>query len=63
MYSEGCEARLGSEETMSKFEDPVIMSEAVHWFSEQPLTFVGETKMLANLRALGGVRSQPRLWP
>jgi NAD(P)-dependent dehydrogenase (short-subunit alcohol dehydrogenase family) len=39
-----------------RFEDPVIMSDAVLWFAGQPLETTGEVLTIADLRARGAVR-------
>jgi NAD(P)-dependent dehydrogenase (short-subunit alcohol dehydrogenase family) len=38
------------------FEDPIIMSDALLWFAEQPLDVTGQVLTIADLRARGAVR-------
>ena len=41
---------------MSRFEDPVIMSDALLWFARQPLELTGQVLGLAEMRERGTVR-------
>ena len=55
VWTEGFAATL-PEDAAFDMEDPVIMSDAVQWLAEQPLSFSGEILSIADLRGRGAVR-------
>lgn len=54
VYSEGFEATLPPD--WSGYEDAVVVSDAVLWLLEQPLTFTGRIESITGLRERGVVR-------
>jgi citronellol/citronellal dehydrogenase len=60
VYSEGYEFTLPGIDT-ADFEDPIIMSDAALWFSEQPLDYTGKVYTIAELRELNAVRPVTRV--
>lgn len=60
VWSEGFTATLG-EGDFSGFEDPVIMSDAVLWLAEQPISYTGRVLTIGELRELGVVRPPTRI--
>ena len=57
IWSEGFAATLSGEDA-SRFEHPVIASDAVLWLAQQPLSHTGRIHELTPLRAEGVVRPQ-----
>jgi NAD(P)-dependent dehydrogenase (short-subunit alcohol dehydrogenase family) len=55
VWTEGYTATLG-EGNYEGFEDPVIMSDAVLWLSEQPIDYTGKVLTIAKMREMGVVR-------
>jgi NAD(P)-dependent dehydrogenase (short-subunit alcohol dehydrogenase family) len=55
IWSEGFAATLSSED-VSRFEDPVVASDAVLWLARQPLSYTGKIRGLTELRREGVVR-------
>jgi NAD(P)-dependent dehydrogenase (short-subunit alcohol dehydrogenase family) len=57
VWSEGFDATL-AEGHEFRFEDPVIISDAVLWLTRQPLTHTAKIHSVTELRAEGIVRPQ-----
>ncbi len=57
VWSEGFDATLPKDVDF-EFEDPVIMSDAVLWLAEQPLSYSGEIVTIGELREQGVVRGK-----
>ncbi len=57
VWTEGFAATL-PEDNPFEFEDPVVMSDAVLWLAEQPLSFSGEILTIGELRERGVVRGK-----
>lgn len=57
IWSEGYAATLSGEDT-SRFEHPVVASDAVLWLARQPLSCTGQIHEVTQLRAEGVVRPQ-----
>jgi NAD(P)-dependent dehydrogenase (short-subunit alcohol dehydrogenase family) len=55
VWTEGYTETLG-EGNYDGFEDPVIMSDAVLWLSEQPVEYTGHILTIAKMREMGVVR-------
>lgn len=55
VWTEGYTATLG-EGNYEGFEDPVIMSDAVLWLAEQPISYTGHVLTIGDLREMGVVR-------
>jgi NAD(P)-dependent dehydrogenase (short-subunit alcohol dehydrogenase family) len=55
VWTEGYTATLG-EGNYDGFEDPVIMSDAVLWLTEQPIDYTGKVLTIAQMRDMGVVR-------
>lgn len=55
VWTEGYTATLG-EGNYEGFEDPVIMSDAVVWLTEQPIDYTGHVLTIAKMREMGVVR-------
>lgn len=55
VWTEGYTATLG-EGNYDGFEDPVIMSDAVLWLTEQPIDYTGHVLTIAKMREMGVVR-------
>lgn len=60
VWSEGFTHTLG-EGDYSEMEDPIIMSDAVLWFANQPIDYTGKVLTIAQLRDLGAVRPKTRI--
>ncbi len=60
VWSEGFVTTLGDGD-YSDFEDPVIMSDAVLWLANQPLSYTGRIVTIGELRELGAVRPVTRV--
>jgi len=56
VWTEGFAATLPPESALG-FEHPVIMSDAVRWLAESPITFTGRVLTIGDLRARGAVRA------
>ncbi|HEY8489847.1 MAG TPA: SDR family NAD(P)-dependent oxidoreductase [Dehalococcoidia bacterium] len=59
VWSEGFVFTLGDVDR-SRFEDPVIMSDAALWLARQPREYTGQVVTIGELRALGAVRPPTR---
>lgn len=59
VWSEGFAFTLGDVDP-SRFEDPVIMSDAALWLVRQPREYTGQIVTIGELRALGAVRPPTR---
>ncbi len=57
VWSEGFAATL-PDDVNFPFEDPVIMSDAVLWMSEQPMEYTGRIETITGLREKGIVRPE-----
>jgi citronellol/citronellal dehydrogenase len=55
VWTEGYTATLG-EGNYEGFEDPVIMSDAVLWLTQQPIDYSGHVLTIAKMREMGVVR-------
>lgn len=55
VWTEGYTATLG-EGNYEGFEDPVIMTDAVVWLTEQPIEYTGNVLTIAAMREMGVVR-------
>jgi len=55
VWTEGYTATLG-EGNYDGFEDPVIMSDATIWLTEQPIDYTGHVLTIAKMREMGVVR-------
>ncbi len=55
VWTEGYTATLG-EGNYDGFEDPVIMSDAALWLTEQPIDYTGHVLTIAKMREMGVVR-------
>jgi NAD(P)-dependent dehydrogenase (short-subunit alcohol dehydrogenase family) len=55
IWSEGFAATLSGEDA-SRFEHPVVASDAVLWLARQPLSYTGQVRGLTQLREEGVVR-------
>ncbi len=55
VWTEGFAATLPPDSALG-FEHPVIMSDAVRWLAERPLSFTGRILTISELRARGVVR-------
>jgi NAD(P)-dependent dehydrogenase (short-subunit alcohol dehydrogenase family) len=55
VWTEGYTATLG-EGNYEGFEDPIIMSDAVLWLAEQPISYTGKVLTIADMRETGVVR-------
>jgi citronellol/citronellal dehydrogenase len=55
VWTEGYTATLG-EGNYDGFEDPVIMTDAAVWLSEQPIDYTGHVLTIAKMREMGVVR-------
>jgi NAD(P)-dependent dehydrogenase (short-subunit alcohol dehydrogenase family) len=55
VWTEGFAATL-PDPSGQRFEDPVIMSDAVLWMARQPLSWTGQIVTISELRARGAVR-------
>lgn len=55
VWTEGYTQTLG-EGNYEGFEDPVIMSDAVLWLSDQPIDYTGHILTIAKMREMGVVR-------
>jgi NAD(P)-dependent dehydrogenase (short-subunit alcohol dehydrogenase family) len=60
VWTEGYAFTLGEDADTSKFEDPVVMSDACLWIVDQPAEYTGKIVTIAELRALGAVRPPTR---
>ena len=60
VWTEGYTATLG-EGNYEGFEDPVIMTDAVLWLSEQPLDYTGHVLTIAKMREMGVVRPETKV--
>ena len=60
VWSEGYTSTLPDAD-FSDFEDPVIMSDAVLWLTQQPVEYTGKVLTIADMRAMGAVRSRTRI--
>jgi len=60
VWTEGFDATLPDEIDKSKFEDPIIMSDAVLWLARQPIHYTGHILTIEDLRAMNGVRPKTR---
>lgn len=60
VWSEGFTHTL-DEGDYSEMEDPVIMSDAVLWFAQQPIDVTGQVLTIAQLRERGAVRPKTRM--
>lgn len=60
VWSDGYVATLGNSDT-SRFEHPIVMSDAALWFARQPLDYTGQVLDLKQLRELGAVRPRTRV--
>lgn len=60
VWSEGYTATLPDMD-FSDFEDPVIMSDATLWLARQPIAYTGRVLTIAQMRAMGAVRSVTRI--
>ncbi|HJM74417.1 MAG TPA: SDR family NAD(P)-dependent oxidoreductase [Dehalococcoidia bacterium] len=60
VWTEGYAFTLGEDADTSKFEDPVVMSDACLWIVDQPADYTGKVVTIADLRELGGVRPPTR---
>jgi NAD(P)-dependent dehydrogenase (short-subunit alcohol dehydrogenase family) len=52
VWTEGYAFTLGEDADTSKFEDPVVMSDACLWIADQPAEYSGNIVTIADLRAL-----------
>lgn len=59
VWTEGFAATLPAE-AAPDFEDPVIMSDALLWLAEQPISYSGHVLTIAELRGRGVVRPRTR---
>lgn len=57
IWTEGFAATL-PEDSPFEFEDPVVMSDAVLWLAEQPLSYTGNVVTMGELRERGVVREK-----
>ncbi|MEX2080496.1 MAG: SDR family NAD(P)-dependent oxidoreductase [Dehalococcoidia bacterium] len=57
VWSEGYTETLGDGD-FSGFEDPVIMSDAVLWLAEQPISYSGNILTIGQMRDMGVVRPE-----
>jgi NAD(P)-dependent dehydrogenase (short-subunit alcohol dehydrogenase family) len=57
VWTEGFAATLPGEQAL-EFEDPIIMSDALLWLVEQPISYSGNVITIAELREKGVVRSK-----
>jgi len=58
VLTEGFAATLPRGSDTSRFEDPVIISDAVLWLADQKLDYTGKLLDIPELRALGAVRAR-----